>query len=43
MFVIATVCAPDCFARRSAAIVSAVSPDCEIPITSVSRESTGLR
>ncbi len=42
-FVIASVRAPEAFARRIAAIVSAVSPDCEIPITSVSLESTGLR
>ena len=43
MFVIATVRAPVSRASFIAAIVSRVSPDCEIPITSVSCESTGLR
>ena len=43
MFVIASVCAPDSRASRIASIVSRVSPDCEIAITSVSFESTGLR
>ena len=43
MFVIASVCAPFSRASRMAAIVSIVSPDCEIPITSVSLPTTGLR
>ena len=43
MFVIATVCAPISRASCIAEIVSRVSPDCEMPITSVSRSSTGLR
>ncbi len=43
MFVIASVCARDSLARRIAVSVSAVSPDWETPITSVSFESTGLR
>ena len=42
-FVIASVRAPDAFASFIALTVSRVSPDCEIPITSVSFESTGLR
>jgi hypothetical protein len=43
MFVIATVWAPSCRASFIASIVSRVSPDWEMPITSVSRSSTGLR
>ena len=43
MFVIATVRAPFSRASFIAASTSAVSPDCEMPITSVSFESTGLR
>jgi hypothetical protein len=43
MFVIASVRAPDCRASFIAASVSAVSPDCEMPTTSVSFERTGLR
>jgi hypothetical protein len=42
-FVIASVRAPCSRASRIAAIVSAVSPDWLMPITSVSFESTGLR
>ena len=42
-FVIARVRAPCSRASRIAAIVSAVSPDWVMPITSVSFESTGLR
>jgi len=43
MFVIASVCAREVRASRIAASVSAVSPDCVMPITSVSLDSTGLR
>ena len=43
MFVIATVRAPISRASFIAEIVSRVSPDCETPITSVFRSSTGLR
>ena len=43
MFVIATVRAPISRASFIAAIVSRVSPDWEIPITSVLASSTGLR
>ena len=43
MFVIPTVCAPISRASLIAAIVSRVSPDWEMPITSVSCPSTGLR
>ena len=43
MFVIASVCAPIERASSMAWIVSRVSPDCEMPITSVSLSSTGLR
>ena len=43
MFVIATVWAPIERASFIASIVSRVSPDCEMPITSVSASSTGLR
>ena len=43
MFVIATVRAPISRASFIAEIVSRVSPDCEMPITSVFRSSTGLR
>ncbi len=43
MFVIATVRAPISFASFMPAIVSRVSPDWEIPITSVLASSTGLR
>jgi len=43
MFVIASVRAPRSRASRTALTVSRDSPDCEIPITSVSFESTGLR
>ena len=43
MFVIATVRAPSERASFIASIVSRVSPDCEIPITSVSLSITGLR
>ena len=43
MFVIATVRAPISRASFIPAIVSRVSPDWEIPITSVLASSTGLR
>ena len=43
MFVIASVWARDSRASRIAASVSAVSPDCVIPITSVSLDRTGFR
>ena len=43
MFVIATVRAPIERASFIASIVSRVSPDWEIPMTSVSSSSTGLR
>ncbi len=42
-FVIASVRAPLSRASLAALTVSRVSPDCEIPITSVSLERTGLR
>src|SRR5659263_741926 len=41
-FVMARVCHPYVFASFNAAIVSAVSPDCDIAITSVDSESTGF-
>ena len=43
MFVIATVCAPRSRASFMAPIVSRVSPDCEMPMTSVSGPITGFR
>ena len=43
MFVIASVRAPRSRASFIALTVSRDSPDCEMPITSVSFESTGLR
>ena len=43
MFVIASVRAPFSRASVIAAIVSRVSPDCDIPITSVWSSITGLR
>jgi hypothetical protein len=43
MFVTATVRAPFSRASFIAWIVSRVSPDCEIPITSVPGSTTGLR
>jgi hypothetical protein len=43
MFVIATVRAPSSRASFIASIVSRVSPDCEIPITSVCSSITGRR
>ena len=43
MFVTATVRAPISRASFIAEIVSRVSPDWEMPITSVFRSSTGLR
>ena len=43
MFVIATVRAPSSRASLSAAMVSRVSPDCEIPMTSVRSSMTGFR
>ena len=43
MFVIATVRAPSLRASFIASIVSRVSPDWEIPITSVSSSITGFR
>ena len=43
MFVIATVRAPFSRASFIAWIVSRVSPDCEMPITSVPGSTTGLR
>ena len=43
MFVIATVRAPFWRASFIASIVSRVSPDCEMPITSVFSSMTGLR
>ena len=43
MFVIATVCAPILRASFIASIVSRVSPDWEMPMTSVSSSSTGFR
>ena len=43
MFVIASVCAPSSRASFIALTVSRVSPDCEMPITSVSSPITGLR
>ena len=42
MFVIATVCAPRSFASFIAPSVSRVSPDCEMPITSVSGPMHGV-
>jgi len=42
-FVIASVRAPPSRASLTAFTVSRVSPDCEMPITSVSFVSTGLR
>ena len=43
MFVIASVRAPRSRASFTALIVSRDSPDCEMPITSVSFERTGFR
>ncbi len=40
---IPSVCAPRRFASRSAASVSAVSPDCEMTMTSVCSSTSGLR
>ena len=42
-FVIASTLAPRSAARRMAARVSAVSPDCDIPITRSPGPTTGLR
>ena len=43
MLVIASTVAPRSRASRMAASVSAVSPDCEIPITRSRSSSTGFR
>ncbi len=43
MFVTASTVAPRSRAIRIAASVSAVSPDCEIPITRSPAPTTGLR
>ena len=43
MFVMASTVAPRSRASRMAARVSAVSPDCEMPITRSCSSSTGLR
>ena len=43
MFVTASTFAPRSRARRIAASVSAVSPDCEIPITRSRSSMTGFR
>ena len=42
-FVMASTVAPASRASRIAASVSAVSPDCEMPITRSSGPTTGLR